>query len=183
MNDTPANGADQQQDAPLSINGQYVKDLSFESPNSPGILAELQNKQPEVKVNVDVKAGKIEGQPVDNMFEVILSVSADLKIEGTVGFIVELDYAGVFTLNVPEEHLSAMLLIECPRMLFPFARNILADMTRDGGFVPLFLQPIDFAALYQANLENQTEQLDKDVADLVEKKAPTEGKTKGKAKK
>ena len=169
MNDTPANGADQQQAPPLSINGQYVKDLSFEAPNSPGILAELQNKQPEVQVNVDVKAAKMEGQPANNMFEVVLSVKADLKVEDKVGFIAELDYAGVFTLNVPEEHLTAMLLIECPRILFPFARNIFADVTRDGGFVPLFLQPLDFAAMYQANLEKQTAQLDKDVAGLVEK--------------
>lgn len=184
MNDTPGNGAapadDQQQAAPLMINGQYVKDLSFEAPNSPGILGELQNTQPDVSVNVDVKAGKIEGQPSDNMFEVVLDVKTELKLEGKVGFIAELQYAGVFTLNVPEEHITAMLLIECPRMLFPFARNILADTTRDGGFVPLFLQPIDFAAMYQANLQNQAAQVDQDVAGMVADKAKDKGKAKAK---
>lgn len=187
MNDTPGNGAapaaDQQQAAPLIINGQYVKDLSFEAPNSPGILGDLQNKQPEVSVNVDVKAGKIEGQSSENMFEVVLDVKSELKIEGKVGFIVELQYAGVFTINVPEEHITAMLLIECPRVLFPFARNILADITRDGGFVPLFLQPIDFAAMYQANLQNQASQLDQDVAGLVADEAKGKGKDKAKDKK
>jgi len=193
MNETPGNGADKTADktadeapqapqAPLIVNGQYVKDLSFESPNAPGILGDLQGKQPDVTVNVDVRAGKIEGQGVDNLFEVVLDVKSELKLEGTVGFIAELQYAGIFTLNVPEEHISALLLIECPRLLFPFARNILADVTRDGGFVPMFLQPLDFAAMYQANLENQAQELDQDVAKLVAEESDGKGKNKSKSK-
>ncbi|MBF0251556.1 MAG: protein-export chaperone SecB [Alphaproteobacteria bacterium] len=140
----------------LIINGQYVKDLSFESPNSPHILGDLQQgKQPDVNVNVDVQANKIEGGPSQNLFEVILEMRAELKVEGKTGFLVELKYAGAFTINVPEEHLGAMLLVECPRLLFPYARNIISDTTRDGGFVPLQLQPIDFAGMYRANLEQQ----------------------------
>jgi len=170
MSDTPGtaggNGGDNAPQTALAVNGQYIKDLSFESPNAPGILAELQNQQPDVNVNVDVQAAKLDGQPGENMFEVILDMRAELKLGEKVGFIIELKYGGVFTINVPEEHLGAMLLIECPRILFPFARNILADATRDGGFVPLLLQPIDFAAMYQANLARQVEEADKSVADL-----------------
>lgn len=171
MNDTPentgGNGGDNAQQSALAINGQYIKDLSFESPNSPSILAELQNQQPDVNVNVDVQAGKLEGQAAQNMYEVILDMRAELKLGEKVGFIVELKYAGVFTINVPEEHLGPMLLIECPRMLFPFARNILADATRDGGFVPLLLQPIDFAVMYKANLAQQVQDVQNDVDKLT----------------
>lgn len=182
MSDTPGNGADNSQSpagspqstqqSALVINGQYVKDLSFESPNSPGILAELQNQKPDINVNVDVQATKLEGPEVANFYEVILDMRAELKLGEKVGFIVELKYAGVFTINVPEEHLGGMLLVECPRILFPFARNILADATRDGGFVPLMLQPIDFAVMYQANMAQQVKNLDKDVAKMVEADNP-----------
>jgi len=171
MNDTPenagGNGGNNAQQTALAVNGQYIKDLSFESPNSPGILAELQNQQPDVNVNVDVQAGKLEGNAAENMYEAILDIRAELKLGEKVGFIVELKYAGVFTINVPEEHIGAMLLIECPRILFPFARNILADATRDGGFVPLLLQPIDFAAMYQANLARQVQETQDTVDDLT----------------
>ncbi|HEY9078599.1 protein-export chaperone SecB [Magnetovibrio sp.] len=166
MSDTPETGGANAQQQVLAVNGQYIKDLSFESPNAPGILAELQNKQPDVNVNVDVQAARIEGQAANNMFEVVLDMRSELKLEGKVGFIVELKYGGVFTINVPEEHLGPMLLIECPRILFPFARNIMADATRDGGFVPLLLQPIDFAAMYQANLAQQVQDAQKTVDDL-----------------
>ncbi|OEJ64417.1 protein-export chaperone SecB [Magnetovibrio blakemorei] len=178
MSDTPGNGADHTpssagapqgtQQAALAIHGQYVKDLSFESPNAPGILADLQNQQPDINVNVDVQAAKLEGPQAANYYEVILDMRAELKLGEKVGFIVELKYAGVFAINVPEEHLGGMLLVECPRILFPFARNILADATRDGGFVPLMLQPIDFAAMYQANMAQQVKNLDQDVAAMVD---------------
>ncbi|MFC1673022.1 protein-export chaperone SecB [Pseudomonadota bacterium] len=166
MNDAPANGADQaQQQPPMLLNGQYIKDLSFESPNAPGILSNLQGAQPDVNINVDVSANKLEGGD-DNLYEAVLEIKAEMKIEDKVGFIFELQYAGVFTLNVAEEHLSPMLLIECPRMLFPFARNIVAETTRDGGFMPLMLQPLDFAAMFQQNLQAQAGKLGDDVADL-----------------
>ena len=164
-----ANAAEQK--PPLAINGQYIKDLSFESPNSPGILADLQKQQPDVSVNIDVQAAKVDGPEGANMYEIVLDVRAELKLGDKVGFIVELKYAGVFTLNVPEEHLGAMLLIECPRLLFPFARNILSDTTRDGGFVPLMLQPIDFAAMYQANLAQQAKNLESEISDKITEKS------------
>ena len=145
--------------APLVVNIQFVKDLSFEVPGAPEIFASLRS-QPNVQINLDVQARRIEdGQ---SLFEVVLVVKAEAT-EGAkpdapatdtpprVVFIAELSYAGIFTLNgVPDNSIEPVLLIECPRLLFPYARNILADVTRDGGFPPVLLQPIDFVALWQA---------------------------------
>lgn len=160
MSDQPGNGGDNSADAqqlpPLTINGQYVKDLSFEAPNTPGILSDLQSQQPDINVNVNVASAKLTAEGVTaNMYEVAVDLRAELKLGDKVGFIAELKYAGVFTLNVPEEHETAFLLIECPRMLFPFARQILSDVTQNGGFMPLMLQPVDFAALYQARAQQE----------------------------
>jgi preprotein translocase subunit SecB len=152
-----------QQLPPLVVNVQYIKDLSFEVPNAPDIYATLR-AQPAVQINLDVQARAItEGQPV---YEVVLSVKAEareanqaptngngaaLAPDGRVVFIAELHYAGVFTLNgVPPEAVEPLLLIECPRLLFPFARNVLSDVSREGGFPPVLLQPIDFVGLWQA---------------------------------
>jgi preprotein translocase subunit SecB len=178
MNDKPDTTAEQPQQAQLTINGQYIKDLSFESPNAPAILSEMQNKQPDVNVNVDVNARKLEAGENQNLYEVVLDIKAELKIADRVGFIVELQYAGVYTINVPEEHLTAVLLIECPRMLFPYARNILSDTTRDGGFAPLFLQPIDFAGMYQANMQQQAAAIGDDIEKTVAKKSKKDSKAK-----
>lgn len=157
MSDTQDNGAggngtsEQAAQAGLVVNGQYLKDLSFESPNSPGILADLQKGvKPDVNINVNVSTAKLEGpETPDNMHEVVLELHAELKVGEQVGFIVELKYGGVFTITAPEEHVKAFSLIECPRVLFPFARQIMAEATQNGGFMPLMLQPIDFAAMYQ----------------------------------
>jgi preprotein translocase subunit SecB len=162
MSDTqPAPGQPQgQQMPPLMVNVQYIKDLSFEVPNAPDIYATLRS-QPAVQINLDVQARTLqEGQ---NVYEVVLSVKADARepvaatgngaapAEGRSVFIAELQYAGVFTLNgVPPEAVEPLLLIECPRLLFPFARNVLSDVTREGGFPPVLLQPIDFVGLWQA---------------------------------
>jgi preprotein translocase subunit SecB len=153
---TPGQG---QQVPPLMVNVQYIKDLSFEVPNAPEIYATLRS-QPAVQINLDVQARALqEGQ---NVYEVVLSVKADAREpttasgngavpEGRSVFIAELQYAGVFTLTgVPPEAVEPLLLIECPRLLFPFARNVLSDVTREGGFPPVLLQPIDFVGLWQA---------------------------------
>lgn len=140
---------------PLVVNIQYVKDLSFEVPGAPQIFTQIRS-QPQVSINLDVQARRAqEGQPV---FEVSLMIRAEAheaaQQDGGVGatvFVAELTYAGVFTLNgLPETAIEPVLLVECPRILFPFARNILADVTRDGGFPPVLLQPIDFVALWQS---------------------------------
>ena len=129
----------------MLVNAQYVKDLSFENPNAPASLSQ-QTSEPNVQIAIDVNADQI----ADKSFEVSLT----LRAEGTSGtdplFIVEIVYAGVFTLGeVPDEYVPPMLYIEAPRQLFPFARAIIADAVRDGGFPPLLVQPIDFMSMYQ----------------------------------
>ena len=138
----------------LNVLAQYVKDLSFENPNAPNSLAP-QETQPQIAINVNVGA-----QPLSQTeFEVELRLEARAAVGETVIFNVELLYAGLFRIqNVPEEHLHPFVLIECPRLLFPFARQILADATRNGGFPPLMLDPIDFVALYQQNAANAATQ-------------------------
>jgi preprotein translocase subunit SecB len=145
---------------PLVVNIQYTKDLSFEVPNAPSIYTILRSA-PQVNINLDVQVRRIEeNQPV---FEVILAARAEATVarpEGAangaeekpmVVFIADLSYAGIFTLNgVPENQQEPILLVECPRLLFPFARNILADVTRDGGFPPVMLAPVDFLSLWQS---------------------------------
>jgi preprotein translocase subunit SecB len=134
---------------PLVINGQYVKDLSFEAPGAPGIFAEMADRQPEIPINIDIQARVL----AENVYEVVLVLKIDARLGETPCFLVELSYGGVFTLNVAQEHVQPILLIECTRMLFPFARQIVADVSRQGGFPPLMLQPIDFAALYRQRME------------------------------
>lgn len=141
----PPNG--QQPTMPLQLNIQYTKDLSFEVPGAPEIFVNLR-EQPRVDLTLDVQARPVQGQ--QNVYEVSLQIRADAKVQETSCFIAELDYCGVFTVNLPQEHLEPVLLVECPRLLFPFARNILADVTRDGGFPPVLLAPIDFVALWQS---------------------------------
>lgn len=137
---------------PIRINAQYVKDLSFENPRAPRSL-QPQQGQPKVDVHVDVKATKL----ADSVFEVVLTTTVNGTGEDGQLFLAELSYAGVFTLEgLPEEHLQPVLLVECPRLLFPFARNIVADITRDGGFPPLLIQPVDFAQLYRQSQEENS---------------------------
>ena len=138
-----------QDQPPLVVNGQYIKDFSFEVPNAPDIFAELGQSAPEIPISIDIRANHLQ----NNSFEVVLHIQIDSKLGGKPAFIVDLAYAGVFTLHVPQEHLQPMLLVECPRLLFPYARNIVADATRDGGFPPLMLQPIDFVQLYRQRME------------------------------
>ena len=139
----------QQELPPIQVRAQYIKDLSFEVPNAPAIFVDLQTVQPEIGVKVNIHANPIQG----NTFEVSLQLNIDAKLGEKTAFLLELVYGGVFTLNVPNDHIQPMLLIECPRLLFPFARNIVSDTTRDGGFPPMLLQPIDFVSLFRARLE------------------------------
>ena len=142
--------------AMLNINSQFIKDLSFEVPNGAQTFAALQKTQPNITLNLDANATPL--NEADGIFEVNLQIKAECKIGEMVGFIVELAYAGIFTVKVPKEHLGPVLLIECPRLLFPFARNILADVTRDGGFPPLMMGIVDFAGLYQARINEMAKQ-------------------------
>jgi preprotein translocase subunit SecB len=138
---------------PLVVNIQYVKDLSFEVPGAPAIYTQLRTP-PRVDINLDVQARRI--QEGEDVFEVVLAIRAEAKDgsdsspEAARVFIAELAYGGVFTLTgIAAENIEPVLLVECPRLLFPFARNVLSDTTREGGFPPVLLQPIDFVALWQ----------------------------------
>lgn len=150
--ETAIPGQDEQSDAPpIVINAQYTKDLSFEAPTAPAIYGAMQQTAPDVQVGVNVDFSEFE----NSVFEVVLKVEARCTVGEDVAFLLELEYGGLFSLNVDDEIKGPMLLIECPRLLFPFARNILADVSRDGGFPPLMLGPVDFAGLYQGELERQ----------------------------
>lgn len=135
----------------VAIRSQYVRDASFENvavQKGDGRM----DRKPEIQVGVNLDARK----RADDQYEVILKVNATAKHEEAVMFIVEVEYAGLFEVaNVPEAQLHPFLLIECPRLLFPFARRIVADMTRDGGYPPLMLEMIDFASLYRNELERR----------------------------
>ena len=139
----------------VSILVQYVKDISFENPGAPQSL-QVSEEKPNINVSVDVAAQKLD----DNNYEVELKIAATAKREGATLFIAEVDYAGVFSMqNIPEEEIQPALLIFCPSLLFPYVRRVVSDLTRDGGFPALMLDPIDFAQLYQQRMEQmQNEQ-------------------------
>jgi preprotein translocase subunit SecB len=140
----------------MRILGQYLKDLSFENPHAPQSLAPQKAPQasPEINISINVNARNL--APSD--FEVELHIDARATSESKVVFATEILYAGVFRLeNFPQNMLHPAVLIECPRMLFPFARQILSDATRNGGFPPLMLDPIDFASMYQKRMAAQAQ--------------------------
>jgi preprotein translocase subunit SecB len=131
---------------PFSINGQYIRDLSFENPLAPRSLFGVQEK-PTIDLAVDMKGQRLQ----DDSYELTLHILAKALHKEDVLFLVELVYAGVFTIpGVAPEAAEPILMSECPQVLFPFARRIIADITRDGGFPPLMLEPLDFHGLYQA---------------------------------
>lgn len=150
----PESGAENEQTVqPIVINAQYTKDLSFEVPGAPDIFKKLATEKPDINININVNARPVEGK----LFEVVLELNAACKAGDDIAFILELVYAGLFTVNVPDEHQQPVLLIECPRLLFPFARNIMADVSRDGGFPPLLIGPVDFVAMFQKEVASQKE--------------------------
>jgi preprotein translocase subunit SecB len=127
----------------LMLNAQYIKDLSFENPRAPQSLIQ-QSTQPEVEINVDVKARNLGPE----VYEVVLTINATARAQSETVFLVELAYGCVVTVkNTPAETLPGLILVETPRIVFPFARAVIANATRDGGFPPLMINPIDFAEL------------------------------------
>ena len=148
----PAEGAAQ---APPQLNvlAQYVKDLSFENPNAPRSLAQQPGQQaPKINIQINVNAKPLEG----NDFEVELKIEGRAELPNTFLFSFDLLYAGVFRIqNVPQDNVHAVIMIECPRLLFPFARAVIADAVRNGGFPPLMIDPVDFVALYRQRMEQQ----------------------------
>ena len=145
------NGGPQPQAMPqIGVLGQYVKDLSFENPNAPqSITPTPAGQQPSINIQVNVDAAPM--SPTD--FEVTLRLEGKAESQGMLLFNFELVFAGAFRIqNVPPETLQPIVLIECPRLLFPFAREIVATAVRNGGFAPLLLDPIDFVGLYRQRL-------------------------------
>jgi preprotein translocase subunit SecB len=143
----------------MNILAQYVRDLSFENILAQkGVDGEL---NPEIQVNVNIDAKK---RTTDKQFDVIIKLRVDSKSKNTnnILFVLELDYGGVFQIeNVPDDQLHPYLLIECPRMLFPFLRRIVSDVTRDGGFPPLNLENIDFLKLYRQEIDRRKDAKEK----------------------
>jgi preprotein translocase subunit SecB len=147
-----AEGQSSQVELPrMQVLGQFIRDMSFE--NIAAQKALQAQAQPEIQVQVALDARKREA---DNTYDIIMKMKIDSKTKGESPepvFLLELEYGGIFKVeNVPEQQLHPYLLIECPRMLFPFVRRIVADVTRDGGFPPLNLDQIDFVALYRQQL-------------------------------
>jgi preprotein translocase subunit SecB len=141
--------------APLVVNAQYVKDLSFENPAPLTNVAEHEER-PSISIHIEAQAHNL----ADRSFEVTLRIRVDAKRKEAQVFLLDLEYAGAFTVGkeVPEEYLRPILMIECPRILFPFARNIVAMTTQEGGYPALLLTPVDFADLYQRQVSQEQAQ-------------------------
>lgn len=137
-------------EAAIGVGAQYIKDFSFESPHAPHIFAPTQ-AQPRMNMNVNIHTRSLG----ERNFEVVLALKIETSLEGKTAFIAELAYGGVFVLPaLTEDQIKILLLVECPRILFPFARQILMGAVRDGGFPHVMIAPIDFGALYLANKNN-----------------------------
>ncbi len=142
-----------QTDAPaapeLRMQKMYIKDLSFENPNSPDIYLMKQKEEPNVEVNLQLKHKKIK----EDHYEVALEITAKIMAKGEeekTMFIMEIEHAGVFLVkNIPEEHVDMVLAVDCPTLLFPFTRQIVSQVSIDGGFAPFLMEPINFMGLYQ----------------------------------
>jgi preprotein translocase subunit SecB len=133
----------------VNVIGQYIKDLSFEAPDTQRFFRGP-GKNPNLQLNFNVQVNKLQ----EGAFEVALTLEGEAKSEEGVLYNIELIYAGAFALrNLPEEAIHPLLFIQAPALLFPFARRLVADLTREGGFPPLLLDPIDFGGLYQRRVE------------------------------
>lgn len=135
----------------IQMHNQYIKDLSLEIPYAPEIFKEL-NTQPNIKVDVNVGAAPLE----ENIYKVELSFRLDGDTHDKKLFIMEMTYAGVVSLNIPAEHVDAVLMVEIPHLLFPYARQAISSTMINGGLPSLMLSPIDFVAMYQARMQSKT---------------------------
>jgi preprotein translocase subunit SecB len=154
--DSSAQNAQDAQNAQpsLSLVGQYIRDLSFESPGAPGSIM-LGQGNPTFSVGINVGVRK----QADEVYAVEITLNAKADRDSAVLFVVELVYGGVYRIrNVPEQQLSQVLMIECPRLIFPFARQVLASVTQQGGFPPLMMEPVDFTQVYLQSLQQMQQQ-------------------------
>ncbi len=139
--------------SPVMVRAQYIRDLSFENPNPLAVFTSQSDKQPEIQVGIQAKAQNLG----DRNFELVLDFNIDAKRDKDVMFIVELSYGAVVTIadDFPEDQMNHAIMVDAAHLLFPFARNIIADMTRDGGYPPLMLAPVDFANLFRQQSQEQ----------------------------
>ncbi len=151
---TAASSGKTEQAPPLLVNAQYVKDVSFENPRAPASLSDGQRPNPNVNVAIDVNARRMQ----EKRYEVVLSIRAEASHDEATLFLAEVHYAGLFTIgDVAEKSIERLLLVHAPHLLFPFARAIIADSVRNGGFAPLMVHPIDFASLYRQRKQERAE--------------------------
>ncbi len=137
----------------LNVLAQYIKDFSFENPNAPRSL-QPSDTQPAINIQINVNA-----TPFQSDYEIDLKIEGKAEAGSTLLFAFDLMYSGIFRIqNVPDESIHPVLMIECPRLLFPFAREIIATGVRNGGFPPLYIDPVDFVSLYRQKLAEQAAQ-------------------------
>jgi preprotein translocase subunit SecB len=172
---TQGNGSGQDDNEPqVATIAQYIKDMSVENPSAPQVFQ--WQVQPSLDVQFSLNAEKV----ADDVHEVGLKIEVTARSENGVHFVVDLSYAGLFGLrNVPDEALAPILLVEAPRMLFPFARQIIAEAVTSTGFPPLLLDPIDFAAAYMAQLQAAQQQAGEGGVAAPAEEAPSETPTEG----
>ena len=155
--DKPAAPPDPPQGAPvqappMTVNAQYVKDLSFENPRAPASFAEARESMPKVDIAIDVRQRQLQ----ERVHEVVLLLRGEARNDQGVLFLADVQYAGIFTLgDVPQQAVEPLLLVGGPQLLFPFARAVVAGCVRDGGFAPLLVNPIDFAALHRQRQQKE----------------------------
>ncbi|MCH2550292.1 MAG: protein-export chaperone SecB [Alphaproteobacteria bacterium] len=163
---------DQSPQPTLVVNAQYVKDLSFENPNAPKSLLQ-QETEPNVQVGIDTAANKLE----DSVFEVTLTIRAEGSADDTNLFMAEVSYSGVFSIGeTPEEYIAPLLYVEAPRLLFPFARAIIAECVREGGYPPLLIHPVDFMSLFQQRAQQAQKTSQEDLANETNEEFSKNGK-------
>jgi preprotein translocase subunit SecB len=158
MAEQAAADAQGSQEAPiLRMQKMYIKDFSFENPNSPEIFRANQNSEPKVELNLQLNNKKVG----EDHWEVALEINAKVvskEEESRVLFILEIEHAAVFFLkNIPEQHMPMVLGVECPTLLFPFTRQIISQISVDGGFMPFLMEPVNFMALFQNAQKNKEE--------------------------
>lgn len=145
----------QPQKPSLAILSQYIKDLSMEIPHAPAIFKKLQSGAPQISVEVNIEAAKLEEEGI---FNVLLNVNVNGNAQDEKAFILELSYGTVVSLNIPQEHIEPVLMVEIPHMIFPYVRQIVSSTMSNAGLPPLMLNPIDFAGMFAARKEKEASQ-------------------------
>lgn len=173
MSDKPETTNPEDMNLPIQVLAQYVKDLSFENPNAPDSLRPSENAPP-MDVNVGMDARKIEDGNVPNMYEVVLNVQATAGKGQDTLFIIEVQYAALVSIgeSVPQGGHHPILLIEVPRMIFPYARQFISNLTIHGGYPPLLLNPVDFQALYMQRFGDEIAKAESGAGEEADEKKP-----------